>query len=121
MLGLGNEALLSALVALTGKENQVISELLVYLGEFDARRLFEERGFSSMFAFCTQSLGLCDTTAWRRLAAARVCRQYPEACALVASGALKVSTLSLLDPHLREDNARELFDACSRVSFRKTE
>ena len=118
---LGNEALLAALSALTRRDNQLTSELLAHLGEVDERRLFADLGFDSMWAFCTQSLGWCESTAWRRIAAARVCHDYPHALGLVASGELKVVALSLMRKHLNADNAAELFELCRQRSFRQVE
>ena len=90
MVILGDDALLAGLAALVGRDNQNTCELLAYLGEVEERRLYAERGFDSMWRFCTESLGLCESSAGRRLAAARARRKYPEAFALVARGALKV-------------------------------
>ena len=97
------------------------SDLLAHLGEVDQRRLFADLGFDSMWAFCTQSLGLCESTAWRRIAAARVCHDYPDALGLVATGELRVVALSLMRTHLNADNAAELFELCRRRSFRQVE
>ena len=55
-----------------------------------------------------EALGLCESTAGRYIAAARVCRHYPEVFDLVASGALHASALSLLRKHLTTPNAEEL-------------
>jgi len=117
----GNEALLAALSALAREDNRVTSDLLAHLGEVDHRRLFADLGFDSMWAFCTQSLGLCESTAWRRIVAARVCHDYPNAPGLVATGELRVVALSLMRTHLNADNAAELFELCRRLSFRQVE
>src|SRR6185369_12107021 len=45
----------------------------------------------------------------------------PEVLALVASGALHASALSLLRKHLTTDNAAELFELCAHRSARKVE
>jgi hypothetical protein len=47
-----------------------------------------------------EALGLCESTAARHIAAARVCKTHPQAFNLVASGALHASALSLLRKHL---------------------
>ena len=39
------------------RAHDVDAELILLLGEIDARELFYERSFSSMFAFCTGELG----------------------------------------------------------------
>ena len=68
-----------------------------------------------------EKLGLCESTSGRHIAAARVCRNYPEVFALVASGELHASALSLLRKHLTAENAAELFELCAHRSARKVE
>jgi hypothetical protein len=74
-----------------------------------------------MFAYATEALGFCEATAWRRVAAARVCRRFPEALALVETGELHLSALCALGPHLTQENAQELLDSCRRKSARRIE
>jgi len=91
-------------------------------GERDERQLFLDLGFPSLFEYCLVTLGLCESTAGRQIAAARVCRNYPQVFAMVASGALHASALSLLRKHLTPENAGELFELCThRGSARKVE
>src|SRR5450432_3637020 len=91
--GVGNEELVR-------RENDLMSDLLAHLAELDERRLYLDLGFTSLFAYCTEALGFCKSSAGRRIAVARVCRKYPEAFARVARGELQLSVLSLLGPHL---------------------
>jgi len=91
------------------------------LAELDERQLFLDLGFASLFEYCVEKLGLCESTAGRHIAAARVCRNHPEVFALVASGALHASALSLLRKHLTPENAAELFELCAHRSARKVE
>jgi hypothetical protein len=76
---------------------------------------------SSLFAYCTEALGFCKSSAGRRIAAARVCRQFPEAFTWVANGELQLSVLCALRPHLNAENASELFAVCSRKSYEQVE
>jgi hypothetical protein len=118
---LANADLLAALSRIVRRGNEITAELLVHLAELDERQLFLELGFPSLFAYCTEALGLCEATAGRRVAAVRVCRQYPKAFARVASGKLHVSALCLLKQHLNAENATELFEACSWKGSRQIE
>jgi hypothetical protein len=119
--GVGNDELLAALSVLVRRENDLMSDLLAHLAELDKRRLYLDLGFTSLFAYCTEALGLCKSSAGRRIAVARVCRTYPEAFARVARGELQLSVLSLLSQYLNEENAAELFEACSRKSCDQVE
>src|SRR6185295_18567961 len=102
---LADAQLLSGLAGIVHRRNQITAEFLAYLAELDERQLFLDLGFASLFEYCLKTLGLCESTAGRHIAAARVCRKHPEAFALVASGALHASALSLLRKHLTSENA----------------
>jgi hypothetical protein len=119
--GLGDDQLLAALSGLVRRENDCLSELLAHLAELDRRELCVALGYSSLFAYCTEALGFCKSSAGRRSAAARVCRDYPEAFTRVANGDLQLSVLCALRPHLNAENSEELFAACSRKSYEQVE
>src|SRR6187455_3704646 len=97
---LADDELLAGLSSIVGRRNQVTAEFLEYLAELDERRLFLDLGFSSLFEYCVERLGLCESTAGRHIAAARVCRNHPQVFDRVASGALHASALSLLKKHV---------------------
>jgi hypothetical protein len=118
---LADDELLAGLSRIVGRRNQITAEFLAFLAELDERQLFLDLGFASLFEYCLEKLGLCESTAGRHIAAARVCRNHPEAFALVASGALHASALSLLRKHLSPENAVELFELCAHRSVRKVE
>ncbi len=119
--GLRDDQLLAALSAIVGKCNQVTADLLAHLAELDERQLYADLGFPSLWAYCVESLGLCESSAGRRIAAARVCRNFPEAFGLVAKGDLHISALCSLKAHVNRGNATELFELCSGKSARRVE
>jgi 5-methylcytosine-specific restriction endonuclease McrA len=121
LIAMGNEELVDALSALLRRENDLLSDTLAHLAELDDRRLYLELGFASMFAYCTDALGLCKSSAYRRIAAARLCRRFPELFARVAAGELQTSVLAALSRHVTPQNAAELFAACSRKSCDQVE
>src|SRR6187431_1486773 len=118
---LADDELLAGLSSIVGRRNQITAEFLAYLAELDERQIFLDLGFASLFEYCVEKLGLCESTAGRHIAAARVCRNHPEVFALVASGALHASALSLLRKHVTPENAAELFELCAHRSARKVE
>jgi hypothetical protein len=83
-------------------------ELLRLLAELDARRLYLGEGCSSLFSYCTQVLHLSEHAAYHRIEAARAARQFPVVLELLAEGALTLTNLALLRPHLTADNHRTL-------------
>ncbi|MES1178380.1 MAG: HNH endonuclease [Myxococcales bacterium] len=119
--GLDDDRLLASLSALVKRENDSLSDLLAHLAEIEERELCLALGYSSLFAYCTEALGFCKSSARRCIAAARVCRDYPAAFARVANGELQLSVLCALRQHLNLENASELFAACSRKSYEQVE
>ena len=119
--GVGNEELLASLVGLVTRADELLADLLAHLAELDERRAYLELGFPSLFAYCTGSLGMCESSAGRRILAARVCRKLPEGFARVARGELSLSALCAMSRHLNAENALELAALCSRRSRRDVE
>ena len=62
--------LLSELASLLAKSRANTACLLAYLGEFDARGLYVEGGYASMFDYCVHKLRLTTENADDLLAAA---------------------------------------------------
>lgn len=116
-----DDELLSATRHLIGAERKLTAKLVAYLAEIEERRLHLVAGYSSMFDFCTRSLGLSENEAFRRIAAARLGRRFPVVHALLASGAVHLSTLELLRDHLTNENHRELLEITSGKSKREVE
>jgi hypothetical protein len=52
-------------------ERQSTAQLIALLMELDARRLYLQEGFSSLFTYCTESLRLSEHAASGRIEAAR--------------------------------------------------
>ncbi len=119
--GLGDDQLLAGLSALVKRDNDSLSDLLAHLAEIEERELCVALGYSSLFAYCTEALGFCKSSAGRRIAAARVCRDFPEAFRRVAQGGLQLSVLCALRPRLNAENASELFAVCSGKSYEQVE
>src|SRR4051812_4580315 len=118
---LADDELLAGLSRIVGRRNQITAEFLAYLAELDQRQLFLDLGYPSLFDYGVKALGLCESTAGRHVAAARVCRSYPQALDKVARGDLHASALSLIKKHLTADNADQLFELCTRKSARQVE
>ena len=101
---MSNDALLSATRELAVRSNALEADLLVLLGEIDERKLYLDRAFSSMFAFCTGELGFSEAAAYNRIQVARAARRFPALIEAVRSGRVHLAGLRLLTPHLTEEN-----------------
>jgi hypothetical protein len=103
--------LLSRLHTLIRQGSAVEAELLAHLGEIDARRLYLGEACSSMFHYCVRVLHFAEAVAYKRIAAARAARRYPEVLEAVRRGDLHVTGVSLLAPQLTSGNGVELIEA----------
>ncbi|HYP98862.1 MAG TPA: hypothetical protein VER96_09315 [Polyangiaceae bacterium] len=73
---LGNSELLAGLSALVRQSNELTAQVLAHLVELEERMLHLELGFASVFSYCVEALGMSEGAAGRRVAAARVCRDF---------------------------------------------
>ena len=102
---LSDHDLLTRLELLAGRERHASVELVAHLAALDARpSLFAEKGYSSLFAYCTEALHLSEDATANRIAAARACRQFPEILDRLASGELSLAAVRLLKRHLTPEN-----------------
>ncbi|HKO51319.1 MAG TPA: HNH endonuclease [Polyangiaceae bacterium] len=104
-----------------GNVERVAARITCSPAELEERMLHLELGFSSLFTYCVEALGMSEGTAGRRVAAARVCRRFPEVFERVSRGELHLCALCALAPHLSAGNAGELFEACRGKTRRQIE
>jgi hypothetical protein len=60
-----DDMLVDRLLQIRKQERSLLVELLHCLGELDRRKAVLALGFSSLFAFCTEQLGLTKASAYR--------------------------------------------------------
>src|SRR5689334_19307869 len=108
---LSDADLLSTVKVAAASERAETANLIALIAEFDARRLYLDQGYSSMFAFCTRALHLSEHAAYLRIEAARAARRFPQILDRVADGRLSLTTVGLLAPHLNDENFESLSEA----------
>src|SRR4030095_1858236 len=100
---LSDAELLATVKRLAGNERHATVQLVAHLAEMDARRLYLGEGCSSLFTYCTQVLHLSEHAAYGRIEAARAAREWPGILELLADGALHLTAIGLVAPHLTAD------------------
>ena len=116
-----DHALLEALSNLSARSAGLEADLLVHLGEVEARGLALELGFRSLFSYCMEVLHFSESVAFHRITAARAARRFPEILERIRSDELHLSGLRLLVPHLTAENCGELLDLARHQSKRAIE
>ena len=118
---LSDTDLLNQVRRLTADERQATARLLAALGELEVRRLYLGEGCSSLFTYCTQVLHLSEHAAYLRIEAARAARKWPELLDLLADGAIHLTAIGLLAPHLTADNHERVLTAARHRTKREIE
>ncbi len=110
---LDDATLLRSLSTLVARECATTAEILAHIAEVDARRLYLEAAYPSMFAYCVGALGFSEDAAYKRIQAARAARRFPRLFEDVAAGRLHLTAVGVLAPRLAEDNVDELVAAAA--------
>jgi hypothetical protein len=104
-LALSDTDLLGRIEWLACTERQASAELVAHLAALELRpSLHAAQGYGTLFAYCTQALRLSEDAACNRIQATRICRRFPVVLELLASGALTLSAIRMLGPHLTDEN-----------------
>src|SRR5919106_5751267 len=118
---LSNHDLLAQVKRLAERERAATAALIASLAELDRRRLYLAEGCSSLFTYCTQVLHLSEHAAYGRIEAARTARRFPVILELLRDGALTLTTVCLLGPHLTLENHELLLQEATHKSKREVE
>ena len=93
---LSDRELLRETSKLVGHERHLQGAVIDHLAEIDARRLYLQRGFSSLFDYAVRELGYSDAAASRRIGAMRLCADAPQAREGLRDGSLTLSAAAEL-------------------------
>ena len=96
LTSLSDSNLLSQTKLLVQKERKITVEMIEHLCEIDQRKLYLKRGFSSLFDYATKELGYNEGSAYRRINAMKLCREFPETISKIQNGSLNLTTASKL-------------------------
>ena len=104
---LSNAVLLTNTRVLVTRERAVTTELLWYLREIEARRLYAEQGYASLWDYVTRGLGYCEGSAGRRISAMRLLKEMPNIEPALISGALSLSNASALQHFFQNEEKKK--------------
>lgn len=116
-----DDALLAETKRVAEAERRSMADLLALLIEVERRELHLALGHSSLFVYCTRALHFSEQAAYTRITAARAARRFPRILDLLADGALTLSSVGALAPHLTHETVEPLLDAAAFKSTRDVE
>jgi len=118
---LSDDMVIARVKECASNERRATADLLVVLGELDARRLYLGQGFSSLFSYCIGHLHFSERAAYSRIEAARLARRFPIVLRLIADASLSLTAVALVSRHLTADNHRAVLAQAAHKTTREVE
>jgi hypothetical protein len=118
---LSDGELLATVTRLATSECRATVALVRSLMELDVRRLYLGEGYSSLFTYCTQALHLAEGAAYNRIEAARAARRFPAILTVLEEGAVTLTTIRLVAPHLTMANHQDVLAGARHKGKREVE
>jgi hypothetical protein len=87
---------------LATKERKILHAILEHIKEFETRKLYLARAYSSVFEYLVKELGYSNSAAMRRLEAARLLRDVPIVAEKIKEGSINLSQIGELSRALKE-------------------
>jgi len=116
---LSDSDLLAALDDLAMQHRELVATLAEHLAEVERRNLHLALGYSSLYIYARERLGLSEHEAYLRIHAARASQRHPAVLDGLRSGELTLSAVKLVAPHLEAHP--ELLDQARGKSKRQVE
>src|ERR1700712_1582860 len=102
--GCSDSELVAGCRKLTAADCRLGAKLVVYIAEVDARGLFRELAYSSIFDFLAKELHMSEGQAALRMNAAKLVRKYPVIISMLATGAVHLTALRQISRFLTDEN-----------------
>lgn len=91
-----------SLKSLVSDERKILHRILEHINEIEARKLYLEKAYSSLYDYLVQECSYSGPAAMRRIAAARLMKNVPEVASQIQSGHLNLSQVAELSRALKE-------------------
>jgi|SRR6187399_2529323 len=108
---LNDHTLLSQFGVLVRRDREGNANLLRHIDAIDRRQLWAQSGYPSMFAFLVTRYHMSESTAGKRIGAARTARRFRSLFAMVARGEIHLSGIHRLKAHLTSENHEHVLAA----------
>ncbi|HEY3496607.1 MAG TPA: hypothetical protein VGK73_18035, partial [Polyangiaceae bacterium] len=118
---LNDSALLSQFGDLVREAHEGNALLLRHIDVIDRRKLWAKLGYSSLFNFLVGRYHMSESTAGKRMGAARAARRFPILLEMVARGEIHLSGIHRLKAHLTRENHEQVLALAKHKTIRQIE
>jgi len=108
LVRLSDAELVAEVKSLIRRERGVTAEVIAHLAEMATRDVHLREGYTSLFAYCRDALGLSEWEAYNRIEVARTARRFPVILEMLGEGTIHLTAVRLLAPHLTPQNHVEV-------------
>src|SRR6185436_14183063 len=119
--GCSDSELVAGCRKLTAADCKLGAKLIAYIAEVDARGLYRELAYPSLFKFLADGLQMSEGQAALRMNAAKLAQRYPAIISMLAAGAVHLSALRQISQLLTDANHLELLERVRGKSKREIE
>ena len=96
-------------------EREATTRVLHHLKEIDRRKLYSDYKFTSLFDYCIRELGYSESSAQRRIVAARMLMEIPEIEKRIEDGSLTLSNISQVNQFCKDSTIQEKVEILREV------
>src|SRR6188768_2698072 len=118
---LNDHTLLSQFGDLVCQDREGKASLIRHIDAIDRRKLWAKPGHSSLFGFLVVRYHMSESTAAKRIGAARTARRFPVLFGMVARGEIHLSGIHRLTAHLTPGNHEHVLASARHQSIRQIE
>src|SRR3989344_1330751 len=104
-----------------GRHRKIEAELIEIFQQVEQHRVFLARGFSSLFLYVVNELGLSESVTYNLISVARKAREVPELKTEIQNGTITLSNARKIVPVLNRENKAEWLGKASVLSQRQLE
>src|SRR5688572_25640216 len=116
---LNDRALLHQFGKLVRKDHEGNAALLRHIDAIDRRQLWAKLGHPSLFDFLVVRYHVSESTAGKRIGAARTARRFPIILDMVARGEIHLSAIHCLKAHLTPENHEQVLSQAKHKTVRQ--
>ena len=116
---LNDHTLLCQFGDLVRQDHEGNAQLLRHIEVIDRRKLWAKLGHPSMFDFLMARHHMFESTAGKRIGAARTARSFPVLFSMVASGEIHLSGIHRLKAHLTPENHEQVLAAAKHKTMQQ--
>lgn len=104
---LTNKSLLADTKVLAEQYRRITTKLLHHLKEIERRRLFSDLGYPSLFDYVVKELGFSESSAARRIHAARLLAEVPEIEEKIEDGSLNLTNITMASHIFKNEEIKD--------------